>query len=143
MSSTGHYERWREDFELAREVGVTHIRYGPPLHLIFMGPGDTIGPGVTGHARARELGPEPIVDLCHFGVPTWLENFQNGEIVAALSEYAAAFAERYPWVRFYTPVNEMYVCARVSALDGLVERAAADEHAFVRPCSTRNASDLA
>ena len=34
------------------------------------------------------------------------------------SAYARAFAERYPWVRLYTPVNEMYVCARMSALDG-------------------------
>jgi hypothetical protein len=39
MRATGHYRRWREDFELAREVGVTHIRYGPPLHLTFTGPG--------------------------------------------------------------------------------------------------------
>ena len=133
MAATRHYERWREDFELARELGVTHIRYGPPLHLIFIAPGrydwDWSDPVL---ADLKEFGPEPIVDLCHFGVPTWLANFQNPDLGAALAEYAGAFARRYPWVRFYTPVNEIYVSARRSALDGHWNEQARDEGAFVR-----------
>jgi beta-glucosidase/6-phospho-beta-glucosidase/beta-galactosidase len=137
MSSTGHYERWREDFALAREVGVTHIRYGPPLHLIFLGPGRFDWSWCDGPMlELQELGPEPIVDLCHFGVPTWLGNFQNEEVAPALIEYAEAFGERYPWVRFYTPVNEMYVCARLSALQGVWNEQLQDEHAFVRAVLT-------
>jgi beta-glucosidase/6-phospho-beta-glucosidase/beta-galactosidase len=133
MDSTRHYARWREDFELAREVGITHIRYGPPLHLIFTGPGRFDWSWIDEAMKELEqLGPEPIVDLCHFGVPTWLENFQNDEIVAALSEYAGAFASRYPWVRFFTPVNEIYVCARSSALDGNWNEQRRSEQAFVR-----------
>jgi beta-glucosidase/6-phospho-beta-glucosidase/beta-galactosidase len=133
MDATRHYELWREDFELARQVGITHIRYGPPLHLIYIGPGQYDWSWSDEPMRELEqLGPEPIVDLCHFGVPTWLENFQNDEIVAALIEYARAFARRYPWVRFYTPVNEMYVCARYSALDGLWNEQLRSEGAFVR-----------
>src|SRR3546814_10185680 len=38
MESTGHYRHWRKDFERVREIGVSHLRYGPPLHLIFEGP---------------------------------------------------------------------------------------------------------
>jgi beta-glucosidase/6-phospho-beta-glucosidase/beta-galactosidase len=133
MDSTSHYQRWQEDLELAREIGITHIRYGPPLHLIFDGPGrydwDYIDPQME---ELREFGPEPIVDLCHFGVPSWLGNFQNGDIAQALAEYAGAFAERFPWVRFYTPVNEMYVCARMSALDGLWNEQLRDEGAYGR-----------
>jgi hypothetical protein len=98
MDSTGHYQMWQRDFELAREIGVTHIRYGPPLHLIFDGPGrydwDYIDPQMQ---ELRELGPEPIVDLCHFGVPSWLGDFQNRDIGRALEEYAGAFAGRFPW----------------------------------------------
>lgn len=120
MELTGHYDLWQEDLRLAREIGITHIRYGPPLHLIFEGPGrydwSYIDPQME---ELRDFGPEPIVDLCHFGVPDWLGNFQNPDIGAALEEYAGAFAERFPWVKFYTPVNEMYVCARMSALDGI------------------------
>ncbi|HEX3422725.1 MAG TPA: family 1 glycosylhydrolase [Sphingomicrobium sp.] len=133
MDSTRHYELWQRDFELAREIGITHIRYGPPLHLIFEGPGrydwNYIDPQME---ELRERGPEPIIDLCHFGVPSWLGNFQNPEIGPALEEYAGAFAERYPWVRFYTPVNEMYVSARMSALDGLWNEQLRDEGAYAR-----------
>jgi hypothetical protein len=133
MKSTEHYERWREDFDRAREVGITHIRYGPPLHLIFTGPAQYDWSWIDEPMRElREFGPEPIVDLCHFGVPSWLENFQNPGIENALAEYAGAFAERYPWVRFYTPINEMYVCARMSALEGVWNEQLKDERAFAR-----------
>jgi beta-glucosidase/6-phospho-beta-glucosidase/beta-galactosidase len=133
MDGTRHYSRWPEDFELAREIGVTHIRYGPPLHLIFEGPGRYEWSWIDEPMRELEsLGPEPIVDLCHFGVPTWLGNFQNSDVPEAFAEYAGAFAARFPWVRFYTPVNEMYVCANFSALKGLWNEQLCDQGAFVR-----------
>jgi beta-glucosidase/6-phospho-beta-glucosidase/beta-galactosidase len=133
MEATGHYELWPRDFELSRELGITHIRYGPPLHLIFAGPGRFDWSWCDEPMRDMEqFGPEPIVDLCHFGVPTWLGDFQNEEIVPALTEYATSFARRYPWVRFYTPINEMYVCARMSALQGMWNEQRCDEGSFVR-----------
>jgi beta-glucosidase/6-phospho-beta-glucosidase/beta-galactosidase len=131
MDSTGHYRRWQQDFELATAIGVTHLRYGPPLHLIFTGPGRYDWSWADEPmAYLRDHGPEPIVDLCHFGVPSWLGDFQNPELHRALAEYAGAFAARYPWVRFYTPVNEMYVCARMSALEGVWNEQLRDERAF-------------
>ena len=132
LADTGHYRRWQQDFELAREIGVTHLRYGPPLHLIYENPG-RFDWALVDEAMADldQHGPEPIVDLCHFGVPSWLGDFQNGDVPQALGEYAGAFAERYPWVRFYTPVNEMYVCARMSALEGAWNEQRCDESAFV------------
>jgi beta-glucosidase/6-phospho-beta-glucosidase/beta-galactosidase len=132
MKSCGHYSHWQRDFELAREIGVTHLRYGPPLHLIFTSPGAyDWEPIDEPMADLERYGPEPIVDLCHFGVPHWLGNFQNPDIAPALREYARAFADRYPWVRFYTPVNEMHVCARMSALDGIWNEQCSDERSFV------------
>lgn len=132
MEATGHYKHWRRDLELTVEVGATHLRYGPPLHLICLGPDryDWSFPDMVLPAM-REMGITPIVDLCHFGVPAWLENFQNPEVPEALRAYAAAFADRYPWVRFYTPVNEMFVCAKLSALEGLWNEQLKDERAFV------------
>ena len=133
MESTYHYSLWQRDFELARELGITHIRYGPPLHLIFTGPGRYDWAYCDRQmAELEQRGPEPIIDLCHFGVPAWLGNLQNPDLGKVLEEYAAAFAERYPWVRFYTPVNEMYVCARMSALDGLWNEQLRDEGAYAR-----------
>jgi beta-glucosidase/6-phospho-beta-glucosidase/beta-galactosidase len=132
MDATGHYRHWRNDLEMAREIGVTHLRYGPPLHLIYSRPG-SYDWDFTDHVMTtmRKLGLEPIVDLCHFGVPDWLENFQNRNVPAALKAYAQAFAVRYPWVRTYTPINEMYVCARMSALDGIWNEQRRDERSFV------------
>ena len=132
MDACGHYRYWQTDLERVREIGATHLRYGPPLHLIFEGPGrydwsftDAVMPAM------KAMGIEPIIDLCHFGVPNWLENFQNPEVPAALAEYARDFTRRYPWIRFYTPVNEMFVCAKLSALEGLWNEQRRDEKSFV------------
>src|SRR5690606_21281432 len=69
-------------------------------------------------AELEVAGIEPIVDLLHFGVPDWLGSFQNPDLPHYFSEYARAFAERYPRVRFYTPVNEILIAARFSAKYG-------------------------
>jgi beta-glucosidase/6-phospho-beta-glucosidase/beta-galactosidase len=132
MYETRHYDFWQRDFELAREIGASHLRYGPPLHHVFTGPGqyrwELVDEPMT---ELEAAGPEPIVDLCHFGLSCWLGDFQNPDIADALAEYAGAFAKRYPWVRFYTPVNEMYVCARMSALDGMWNEQRRDDKNFL------------
>ena len=144
MQTMRHYEFWERDFELAREIGVTHLRYGPPLHLIYAAPNhyrwDLLDEAM---ADLEAHGPEPIIDLCHFGVPHWLGGFQNPEVARALAEYALAFAQRYQWVRFYTPVNEMYVCARMSALDGVWNEQLRDEGAFITATFNLAASSVA
>lgn len=137
MAETGHYRFWRRDLELVRELGLKYLRYGPPLHLVYQAPNKfdwSFTDDVC--AEMQRLGIIPIMDLCHFGVPDWLENFQNPNLPEALSEYAAAFAHRYSWVRFYTPVNEMLVTTRMSALNGAWNEQLKSEKAFVT--ATRN-----
>ncbi len=34
LALTGHYERWREDLALVREMGLKFLRYGFPYHLV-------------------------------------------------------------------------------------------------------------
>jgi beta-glucosidase/6-phospho-beta-glucosidase/beta-galactosidase len=132
MRAAGHYRHWRTDIGLAVELGLSHLRWGPPLHLTLLGPDRFDWSFADQVLRAmRDVDLEPIVDLCHFGLPDWLGTFQNPEACSALGAYAEAFADRYPWVRFYTPVNEIYVCARLSALQGLWNEQRQDERAFV------------
>ena len=69
-------------------------------------------------ADLKRRGITPIVDLCHFGVPDWIGNFQNPDFPELFADYAGAFAERYPWIQLYTPVNEMFICAIFSAKYG-------------------------
>jgi beta-glucosidase len=119
MESCGHYRNWRKDFDLVEEMGIRFLRYGPPLHTTLIGPDkfDWEFADVTfGDLRRRDI--VPIVDLCHFGVPDWVGNFQNPDFPEIFARYAKAFAQRFPWVQVYTPVNEMFICAQFSAKYG-------------------------
>src|SRR5688572_1520872 len=103
LALTGHYENWQTDLQLVRELGLRYLRYGPPIHRVFVGPGKFdwtwLDPVM---AEMQKLGIRPIIDLVHFGLPDWMGTFQNPDWPRHLSEYASAFAQRYPWVRFYT-----------------------------------------
>ncbi len=115
MEECGHYARWREDLALVRDLGLRFLRYGLPYHRTHLGPGRydwSFADEVM--AEIRRLGITPILDLLHFGLPDWLGGFVNPELPIRFAEYAEQVALRYPWVRFYTPVNEIYVCARFS-----------------------------
>ena len=128
-----HYTHWKQDLRLVREMGLRYLRYGPPYYRMHLGPdrydwefNDRV------FAEMQRLGLIPIADLCHFGVPDWIGDFQNPDWPAQFARFAEAFAERYPWVQFYTPVNEIYICAKLSTLTGFWnERKVNDERAFV------------
>src|SRR6266496_3162013 len=73
MESTGHYERWRDDFELVGELGIDYLRYGPPYYLCHKGPGKYDWSIIEEPMDVlRKAHITPIADLCHFGVPDWI-----------------------------------------------------------------------
>ena len=119
MEKCGHYAHWKRDFDCVDELGICFLRYGPPIHTTWRGVGlyDWSFADET-FADLRRRGIMPIVDLCHFGVPDWIGNFQNPEFSRLFAAYARAFATRFPWVQLYTPVNEMYITAQFSARYG-------------------------
>ena len=132
MEKCRHYELWRTDFDLVQELGIRFLRYGPPLHLTHLGPERydwSFADETFAELKRRDL--VPIVDLCHFGVPDWIGDFQNGDFPELFAVYARAFAERFPWVQLYTPVNEMYVCATFSARYGWWNEQLRSDRAFV------------
>ena len=132
MEATGHYQRYREDLALAKALGIDVLRYGAPYYRAHAGPGRYDWDfSDAAFGEIRRLGITPCVDLCHFGLPDWLENFQNPEFPAHFADYARAFAERFPWVRLYTPINEMYVAAHFSAQLGLWNECLKSDRAFV------------
>src|SRR3954447_25709876 len=78
MEKCGHYAHWRTDFGLVAQLGIRFLRYGPPLHKTMLGPGRHDWEFADDAFRElRRLDLIPIVDLCHFGVPDWIGNFQN------------------------------------------------------------------
>lgn len=129
----GHYDHWSEDFDCVQSLGIRSLRYGPPLHRTWQGPGQydwSFADAAFGDLRRRHI--VPIADLCHFGLPDWLGSFQNADFPGFFGDYAGAFARRYPWVQCYTPVNEMYVCAQFSARLGWWNEQLTGDDSFVR-----------
>jgi len=119
----GHYEHWREDLDLVRELGVGAMRWGVPWYRVEPFPGefdwswtDQVVPYMV-----DELGITPVIDLMHYGCPFWLRReFASYEYPQAVADYAAAFARRYAGrVRWYTPLNEPLVNALFCGKRGL------------------------
>ncbi len=137
MDECGHYAHWREDFQLVKDLGIEYLRYGPPYYKCHLAPGkyDWEFADETFHALQR-MGIEPIADLCHFGVPDWVGGFDNPDWPALFADYARAFAQRFPWVRRFTPVNEIYVTATFSGQLGWWNQRQASDRGFVAALKT-------
>jgi beta-glucosidase/6-phospho-beta-glucosidase/beta-galactosidase len=117
---------------LVKDLGTPCLRYGLPNHLIHRGPGRYDWSFADeAMSEIKRLGISPILDLLHFGVPDWLGDFQNPEMPLHFADYAGAVAQRYPWVRAYTPVNEVYVASRNSGWHGLWNERLCTERGFV------------
>ncbi|HET6401117.1 MAG TPA: family 1 glycosylhydrolase [Candidatus Kapabacteria bacterium] len=133
MEKCLHYKFWKTDFDKVQELGVQFLRYGPPIHKTWLGHKkyDWEFADLT-FADLRRRGVIVIADLCHFGVPDWIGNFQNPDFPELFAEYAEAFARRYPWVQLFTPVNEMSICATFSAYYGWWNEQEKSDAAFVK-----------
>lgn len=132
MEKADHYSRWREDFSLVRELGIEYLRYGPPYYKTHLAPDDYDWSFADEtFAELLRLQITPIADLCHFGVPDWIGDFQNPAFPDLFAAYARTFAERFPWVRFYMPVNEILIAATFSAQFGWWNERLRSDHAFV------------
>ena len=132
MEKCGHYKLWETDFQLTVDLGINYLRYGPPYYKTHLGQGkyDWEFADIT-FKRLKELGITPIVDLCHFGVPDWMGNFQNPDFPKLFAEYASAFATRFPYLKLYTPVNEIFIAATFSAQYGWWNERLSSDHGFV------------
>lgn len=119
LERNGHARRL-DDLELFAELGIKKIRY-PVLW-------ERIAPNGLESAdwswvderleRLRELGITPIVGLVHHGSGPRDTSLVDPEFPQKLAVFARAVAERYPWVTYYTPVNEPLTTARFSGMYG-------------------------
>ena len=114
---TGHEDRIG-DLDLFADLGITSLRYPALWERIAPKAPDAPDFRWTDArlSRIRALGMNPILTLCHHGSgPRWTSLVHNG-FAPGLAEHARMVAERYPWVRDWTPVNEPLTTARFSAL---------------------------
>jgi len=132
LRKTGHWDRVEDDLALVASFGIRYLRYGIPFHVVARDP-ERFDWAWTDRAMAalQGNGLEAILDLLHFGVPDDLTGFGDARLPDRFAAYAAAVAERYPWVRYYTPVNEPLISARFSAQLGWWNERRTDDASFV------------
>ena len=111
---TGHYQRWRSDLDLFTVLGVKRVRYGIPWHRVNPAPGVwDFTPADAPLERLLELGIDPIVDLLHYGLPSWIDGaYLHPDFDSFMAEYAARIADRFRGrITMFTPLNEPRVTA--------------------------------
>ena len=133
LERNGHATR-AGDLERFASLGIRAIRY-PVLW-------ERTAPNGLEHADwswadarlpvLREFGITPIVGLVHHGSGPSGTSLVDPAFPEKLAEYAGAVATRYPWVDYYTPVNEPLTTARFSGLYGVWYPHGRDEHSFVQ-----------
>ena len=132
MEKCNHYKLWKQDFQLVKDLDIEFLRYGPQYYNTHLGPGQYDWSFIDEALNElKRLHITPIIDLCHFGVPDWLGNFQNPEFPHYFAEYAKAFARRFPDLHLYTPINEIFITAMFSAQYGWWNERLQSDRTFV------------
>src|SRR4051794_11380422 len=119
LARTGHAGR-PDDLDLLAGLGVRTLRY-PVLWERVAPDGPERADWSWTDARLgrlRRLGIRAGVGPVHHGGGPRHTSLLDPSFAAGLARFAAAVAERYPWVECYTPVNEPLTTARFGALYG-------------------------
>jgi len=133
LARCGHYDRLDADLDALAALGIRALRY-PVLWERVAPDGLDRADWSTADAALDGLkrrNIEPIVGLVHHGSGPASTHLLDDGFAAGLAAFARAVAERYPWVRLYTPVNEPLTTARFAALYGHWYPHRADDEAFV------------
>jgi dTDP-4-dehydrorhamnose reductase len=117
---SGHYDR-EEDIDLFASLGIKALRY-PVLWEKHQPEKDTVIDWAFAEKRLNRIrasGIRPIAGLVHHGSgPAFTDLLDNG-FAPGLAAYAEQVATKFPWLEYYTPVNEPLTTARFSGLYGL------------------------
>jgi dTDP-4-dehydrorhamnose reductase len=117
----GHYARALEDIESIAALGVSVVRYPVIWERLHPAPGYTIDWAGTVEKPLNALrarGIQPIAGLVHHGSGPRYADLLSSSFAPALSDFAGKVARKFPWIEYYTPVNEPLTTGRFSALYG-------------------------
>lgn len=120
LAFTGHYQR-PDDLEKIASLGIRALRYPvlwekhQPLKNSTI---DSCWPAHQLYAL-KDFGITPIAGLVHHGSGPAFTNLQDHNFPELLAAYAKQVAQQFPWIEYYTPINEPLTTARFSGLYGL------------------------
>ena len=124
--AAGHYDRYQEDFALAKQLGHNAHRLSLEWSRIEPRPG-FFDPAAIAHYRAvlqelRRLQIEPIVTLWHFTNPIWIARqggWRNRATVDCYGRYVMAVVQQLgDLVTYWITINEPTVYSSLSHLLG-------------------------
>jgi len=133
LEDSGHYIR-KDDIEKIANLGFDKMRY-PVLWERHQPQQDTI---IDWHWISNQLNKlrkhniTPIAGLLHHGSGPAFTNLLDQNFPFALSRYAGLVARKFPWLEYYTPVNEPLTTARFSGLYGHWYPHDSNERSFIR-----------
>lgn len=133
LTYSEHYSR-PEDIDLFAGLGFKKMRY-PVLW-------EKHKPDKNGHInwnwieskllQLKQHHIEPIAGLVHHGSGPAYVNMLQESFVFGLAAYARQVAEKFPWLEYYTPVNEPLTTSRFCGLYGLWHPHGCDDKSFIR-----------
>ncbi len=133
LDRNGHATR-THDLERFASLGIKAIRY-PVLwertapkgidNIDWSWPDERL-------SALRDLGITPIVGLVHHGSGPQHTSLIDPDFATQLAQFAGAVAQRYPWLEYYTPVNEPLTTARFSGLYGVWYPHGKDDRIFIQ-----------
>ena len=133
LEYSGHYTR-EDDLNLIAELGIKKIRY-PVIWEKHQPDRDSIINWTQTEKRLnklRELGITPIAGLVHHGSGPKYAAIDTATFAPGLASYASKVAEKFPWIEYYTPVNEPLTTARFCGLYGHWYPHYSDNSSFLR-----------
>ena len=129
----GHYQR-PGDIQQISELGIRKLRY--PILWEHHQPSENepINWDWTSSQLAdiANAGIEPIAGLLHHGSGPAYTNLLDESFPQQLASYAFEVASQFPWINYYTPVNEPLTTARFSSLYGFWYPHHRSEKSFAR-----------
>jgi len=133
LERNGHHGR-ADDIDRFAATGIRAIRY-PILWERTAPDGLDKADWTWSDERLNALrahGVTPIGGLIHHGSGPLHTSLVDPAFAEQLAEYAGAVAARYPWLEYYTPVNEPCTTARFAGLYGVWYPHGRDDRTFVQ-----------
>jgi dTDP-4-dehydrorhamnose reductase len=121
LQYSGHYIRAEKDIECFASLGIKAMRY--PLIWERHQPAKQQKIDFTWTERQldalRSRDILPIAGLMHHGNGPSFTNLLSASFPEHFLRYARQVAEKFPWLLYYTPINEPLTTARFSGLYGI------------------------
>jgi dTDP-4-dehydrorhamnose reductase len=133
LAYAGHYDR-PGDIAAIAALGIQKIRYPLLWEKYQPEPGRPASWSRVENKldELRGCGTGIIAGLVHHGSGPAHVNLLDESFAEGLAAYARSVAEKFPWIEYYTPVNEPLTTARFCGLYGLWYPHGQDDQSFYR-----------